>query len=129
MGSRLSRIASVVLLVGALLVQPGARGASSERGENLYLNHCLSCHESTAHIRENRRASNLAEVRRWVARWSLQLELGWGPDEVEDVTAYLNRTYYRLGDVSWYLWGSRRVAGGSTRKTHWCSDQGQGGPT
>lgn len=120
MGSRFSETVSVVLLVGALLVQPGARGASSERGESLYLNHCLSCHESTAHIRENRRAKSLAEVRRWVARWSLQLELGWGPDEVEDVTAYLNRTYYRLGDVSWYLW---------VPKTHWCSDQGHGGPT
>lgn len=100
MDSRVSGIIGVVLLLGVLLVHPLVRGASHERGEGLYLNHCLSCHESTAHIRNNRRAKSLAELRWWVARWAVQLELGWGPDEVEDVTAYLNRTYYRLGDVS-----------------------------
>ena len=100
MGNRFSRTISVVLLFGALAVQSDARGASLQRGEDLYLNHCLACHESTAHIRENRRAKNLGEVRRWVARWSLQLELGWGQEEVKDVSAYLNRTYYRFGDIS-----------------------------
>ncbi len=93
------------LLLGSLVSTPGVLGASPERGESLYLNHCLSCHESTAHIRENRRAMTRAEVRRWVARWSVQLELGWGPNEVDDVTAYLNRTYYRFADVSWAPWG------------------------
>ena len=53
-----------------------------------------------AHIRENRRAKSLAEVRGWVLRWAVQLELGWGQDEVADVAAYLNRTYYRFTDIS-----------------------------
>ncbi len=88
-------------LLGSLAGTPSVLGVSPERGEGLYLNHCLSCHESTAHIRKNRRAKTLAEVRRWVARWSVQLELGWGLNEVDDVTAYLNRTYYRFADVSW----------------------------
>ena len=97
------------VLLGLVVSTPSVFGASPERGESLYLNHCLSCHESTAHIRENRRAKTLAEVRRWVARWSAQLELGWGLNEVDDVTAYLNRTYYRLGDVSGAPCGPRVV--------------------
>ncbi len=100
MGGRIGGIIGVALLFGVLLFHSLVRGASHERGEGLYINHCLSCHESTAHIRNNRRAKSLAELRWWVARWAVQLELTWGPDEVEDVTAYLNRTYYRFGDVS-----------------------------
>ncbi len=89
-----------MLLAGALVTHSGARGANPVRGEGLYRNHCLSCHESIAHIRENRRARSLIDLRRWVARWARELDLGWGSEEVEDVTSYLNRTYYRLGDVS-----------------------------
>ncbi len=100
------------VLLGLVVSMPSVFGASPERGEGLYLNHCLSCHESTAHIRENRRAKTLAEVRRWVARWSVQLELGWGLNEVDDVTAYLIRTYYGLGDVSGAPWGPRVVKSG-----------------
>ena len=77
--------------------------ADLQRGEGLYLNHCLSCHESTAHIREDRHAVSMHELRRWVARWAVQLELGWSQREIEDVTAYLNRTYYRFSDLSMRL--------------------------
>ncbi len=100
MVSQHSTILGVMLLAGALVTHTGARGASPVRGEGLYRNHCLSCHESIAHIRENRRARSLTDIRRWVARWAEELDLGWGADEVEDVTSYLNRTYYRPGDVS-----------------------------
>ena len=74
--------------------------ADLQRGEGLYLNHCLSCHESTAHIRHDRHAKTMDDLRRWVARWAVQLDLGWSRQEIEDVTAYLNRTYYRFSDVS-----------------------------
>ena len=85
----------------SLLVAPFVTwGADLQRGEALYLNHCLSCHESTAHIREDRHAETMDELRRWVARWAVQLNLGWSRREIEDVTTYLNRTYYRFSDVS-----------------------------
>ncbi len=85
----------------SLLVAPLVSwGADLQRGEGLYLNHCLSCHESTAHIREDRHAETIEELRRWVVRWAVQLNLGWSRREIEDVTTYLNRTYYRFSDVS-----------------------------
>ena len=99
MGRRFAKLTGFLLV--SLVSAQGVLGASPERGRGLYLNHCLACHESTAHVRSNRRARTLPEVRRWVARWSVQLELGWGPSEIDDVTAYLNRAYYRLADVSW----------------------------
>ena len=102
MSRRVAGVMVLGFLLGSMSVTMSVYAAGLDRGEGLYLNHCLACHESTAHIRENRRARTQSEVRRWVARWSVQLELEWGPAEVDAVTAYLNRTYYRLGDVSWY---------------------------
>ena len=96
-------------LLGSLVSTQSVSGTSPERGQGLYRNHCLACHDSSTHVRSNRRARTLPEVRRWVARWSVQLELGWGPNEIDDVTAYLNRTYYRLGDVSWAPWSLQVV--------------------
>ena len=83
------------------LTGPLASGAADlPRGQGLYLSQCLSCHESTAHIREDRRAETLGELRRWVARWAVKLDLAWSRREIDDVTAYLNLTYYHFSDIS-----------------------------
>lgn len=74
--------------------QPVSRQPPQPRGEMLYTNHCLSCHESLVHIREKRHAKNLDAVRDSVMRWSQQLELNWSADEIEDVVLYLNMRYY-----------------------------------
>ena len=76
-----------------------APAADSERGEALYLQHCLGCHESNAYIRQDRRVSDLTDLRRWVARWAFYLRLQWGGQELGDVTAYLNRAYYGFESV------------------------------
>jgi cytochrome c5 len=66
------------------------------RGELLYENHCQGCHVSRLHVREQRRATTRAALRAWIVRWANELKLGWGEAEVDDVTDYLNRRYYRL---------------------------------
>ena len=64
------------------------------RGEMLYTNHCLGCHESLVHIREKRQVKNLDALRAKVIRWSQELELKWSSDEIADVMLYLNMRYY-----------------------------------
>lgn len=66
------------------------------RGQLLYENHCQGCHQSVLHIRNNRRAKTVAELKGWVLRWSGELRLGWQAEEVEDVVQYLNRRFYKL---------------------------------
>lgn len=78
--------------------QPVSRQSSQPRGEMLYSNHCLNCHESVVHIREQRRVRNLVTLRETVARWSQELGLKWTADEVEDVVLYLNMRYYHYTD-------------------------------
>jgi hypothetical protein len=68
---------------------------ADNRGRLLYENHCVSCHTSTVHVREKRKAADFAALRGWVARWSTELKLKWGEEEQLAVTRYLNDRHYR----------------------------------
>jgi hypothetical protein len=70
--------------------------AGAERGRLLYENHCTSCHASTVHIRDQRKTTNPAELRAWILRWSGELKLSWGEDELADVYRHLNNRYYKF---------------------------------
>lgn len=78
--------------------QPVSKVPVQPRGEMLYSNHCLSCHESIVHVREKRNAKNLDAIRDAVTRWSQELELKWSSREIEDVVLYLNLRYYQYSE-------------------------------
>ncbi|HYA37023.1 MAG TPA: hypothetical protein VEI74_01950 [Candidatus Methylomirabilis sp.] len=73
---------------------PSAQTVS--RGQLLYENHCIACHESVVHVRHDRRAQSYKALQEWVVRWSNQQQLGWGAGEIADVVDYLNRRYYKF---------------------------------
>jgi hypothetical protein len=66
----------------------------TDRGYLLYDNHCGGCHESKLHIRKNTKARTFRDVRWQVIRWTLNLDLPWGVDEVDAVSTYLNQQFY-----------------------------------
>ena len=70
--------------------------AAGDRGRLLYENHCQSCHTSTVHVREARKARTPAELRAYIARWSAELKLVWSEEEQSEVYHYLNNRYYKL---------------------------------
>ena len=79
-----------VMLAGGARAEP----ANTSRGQLLYENHCLSCHESGVHIRENHKARTFQDVRQQVVRWSVELKLEWRSSETNDVAQYLYRAFY-----------------------------------
>jgi hypothetical protein len=87
-----------VVLASTLVILFSARGASgadAQRGGALYESRCGNCHSESVHGRSKRVATDFDEVRRWVGRWNKNLDLQWGEEEVDDVSVYLNNTYYR----------------------------------
>lgn len=66
------------------------------RGQMLYENHCMSCHESVVHIRGDLRSRSLAELRGRVSHWANALHLRWSKEEVEEVVTHLNTHYYKF---------------------------------
>jgi len=87
----------VAIAVSALLAGSGSGVAESfDRGQALYENHCMSCHEAVVHTRGTRRATSIAELRKWVATWSFHASLDWSSEEIDDVTAFMDRRYYHF---------------------------------
>jgi hypothetical protein len=88
-------LAAIVAAALLLIVPREAPGADAERGRALYESRCGSCHSESVHGRKKRVAADFDDVRRWVSRWNANLGLRWGDEEIDDVSVYLNTTYYR----------------------------------
>jgi mono/diheme cytochrome c family protein len=94
-----SKMWIVAIAMCVLLAGSGSSVAESEsfdRGQALYENHCMFCHEATVHTRATRRATSVAELRKWVSTWSFHASLGWTDEEIDDVADYMNRRYYHF---------------------------------
>lgn len=90
--------ALLALLASSLFITLGtgrASAADAQRGAALYELRCGNCHSESVHGRSKRVAKDFGEVRRWVTRWNEHLALRWGNEEIDDVSVYLNNTYYR----------------------------------
>ena len=92
-GASLGVVAGVCAV---LALSSTASWAEFDRGQALYENHCIECHESWAHTRDGRHVASLDALRQRVAAWSIHTGLGWRNEEVDDVTDYLNRQFYQL---------------------------------
>ncbi len=66
------------------------------RGQLLYENHCMACHESVVHIRTRPQAQSLSALRAQVLHWVAYMQLRWDTEEIEEVVDHLNRHYYQF---------------------------------
>ena len=87
---------TALVLVPWLLAGASAGAADAERGGAMYDNHCTGCHTSKAHIRERRKAEDMATLRKWVQRWQEYQSLHWSASDVADVAAFLDERYYKF---------------------------------
>ena len=85
---------SALAAVSLALALSGAEAAEPERGKLLHGTFCQGCHDESIARREFRLAKSYAEVRAQVARWQANTNLKWQPEDISDVTAYLNAAYY-----------------------------------
>ena len=73
-------------------IDPEAR----PRGQLLYENHCMACHESVVHIRSKQGARSLEDLHARVVHWARYMKLPWSEEEVSDVTRFLESRYYKF---------------------------------
>ncbi len=94
----------VLLAMAALvLVQPLAVRAQSRvesRGELLYSTHCIACHTTQMHWRDQRLATDWASLKALVRRWQGAAQLGWNDDDIVEVARHLNDSIYRFPQTS-----------------------------
>ncbi len=85
---------------GAQVQQPSQ--PLSARGELLYNAHCITCHTTQMHWRDNRQAKDWTGLAFQVRRWQAAAGLGWSDADIVEVSRYLNNTIYKYpqtGDV------------------------------
>lgn len=75
-----------------------AWGQDAQRGRTLYEVHCLTCHYESIHKRDPSRSliRSLAQLRVEVAQRAVQTGQRFTIEDLDDIAAYLNRSYYRL---------------------------------
>ena len=90
------------LLLGfALLTQSvTVLAVNFERGRLLYENQCQACNTRMLHTPETRKIKNLTELQYMVSAWGIHSGEDWGPEEVNDVTLYLDRSFYHFGEYT-----------------------------
>ncbi len=86
------------LSLAAMLLIPvmHAGAADIARGQSLVQQHCMACHDNGIYTRPNRRVTSLPGLQKQVRRCELSLGLKWFDDDINDVTAYLNDTFYKF---------------------------------
>ena len=72
------------------------QAADIKNGKKLQQKNCMSCHDDGMYTREDRFIKKLSSLRSQVQRCESTLGLTWFDEEVDDVTAYLNKKFYNF---------------------------------
>jgi mono/diheme cytochrome c family protein len=73
---------------------------SQARGEMLYNTHCISCHSTQMHWRNDRLAFDWDSLKAQVRNWQGRAGLQWGDADITEVARHLNDTIYRHPQTS-----------------------------
>ena len=84
----------ITVLTCSLVAAPSAMAQS--RGELLYTTHCISCHTTQMHWRDDRSASDWVTLQAQVRRWQNAVSLAWSEGDILEVSRFLNESIYHF---------------------------------
>lgn len=92
------------VLAAALLFSATTAGAADiAHGKEIHDAHCTSCHigmtggdGSLIYTRKDRRVTSLSALQAQVRRCDASLEFKMFDEDIDDVVAYLNQSYYKF---------------------------------
>jgi len=91
-----------IALTLTILASP-ALAADIERGKSLHDDNCVDCHISMQggdgsgiYTRPDRRIDSLPALSSQVNRCKNSMGISWPQDQIDDVVAYLNSSYYKF---------------------------------
>lgn len=94
----MSRRLPVILATGLVLAACGDTPAGKGDPERGALVHqvCLDCHGTDLYVSPQRKIKSLAALRQDVKRWGDYYAPALTEQDIDDVTAYLNRDFYKF---------------------------------
>ena len=98
-----NRYSFPVAVAVSLALGGTANAEDAARGQTLHEKNCVSCHHSltggkanSLYTRSDRKVTSLEGLRRQVRRCELSLNLRWFNEDINDVTSFLNQSFYRF---------------------------------
>ena len=73
---------------------------AATRGELLYNTHCVTCHTTQMHWRNDRQAFDWDSLKFQVRRWQGNAGLVWNDADIAEVSRYLNETIYHYPQLN-----------------------------
>lgn len=96
-GARCMSIKSCFFCAILLTLNTVTYAEDVENGKELHDENCTSCHSSPDfYTNKDRKRTTYAGLEHQVRSCDNTLDLSWFDEEIEDVTAYLNVTYYQF---------------------------------
>lgn len=90
------RLLLVTVLAGFSALALAQAQPAATRGQLLYSTHCISCHTTLMHWRNERQASDWESLKAQVRRWQGFAGLQWGEADIAEVARHLNDTIYHF---------------------------------
>lgn len=87
---------TLALLPLALAASPVSYATDPDNGKALHDDNCMHCHNTSVFSRKNHMVKSLPALKKQVYRCQLSQDLQWFDEEIEDVTAYLNKEFYKF---------------------------------
>lgn len=87
---------SLANLITLLLLSAPAYAFDSVNGKALHNENCVRCHDDSMYTREDRKTKRYSLLRERVVQCEVMTELIWFEEEIDDVTAYLNESFYHF---------------------------------
>ena len=91
-----TRILLLTALQSACVIAYAQAAIAPTRGELLYTTHCIACHNSDIHWRDQRKVTDGESLKQQVGRWQAIVSLQWSEDDIAQVARHLNDTIYRF---------------------------------
>ena len=89
-------LVAACLYAGANVAVFGQSAIPATRGELLYTTHCIACHTTQVHWRQQKLVTDWASLNHQVRRWAGNTGLDWTDEEIGEVARYLNAAFYRF---------------------------------
>ena len=93
-------------LIGLVALAAFSAGSGAQvvpaqtRGELLYSTHCVTCHTTQMHWRNDRQAFDWDSLKFQVRRWQGNAGLVWNEADIAEVSRYLNETIYHYPQLN-----------------------------
>ena len=93
---RVGKLLATGMFASVTLGAHAAAVDEASRGELLYTTHCIACHTTHVHWRDQRLAKDWNSLAGQVRRWQGNAGLRWNDEDIAAVTRYLNTLYYHF---------------------------------